>query len=290
MLQTSTVCQQQTHEEKKMYNMFGGGSPYVATMPMEPAGTAKSDNSWGANNPFVYLIWMWAFAMFGGGWGNGFGRNGSGLGQGLGMAEGFTASQVDDIRTKVGEIASSIECGNSGLMSAANQIADQARLNGMQISDVKSSLLNACCELQHNLSTQGLQFANQMQQCCCALENKIGEVGCGMEKGLLNQTIQLNNNHSNTMQAFANISAQIDRQTCAISDGLCTTQRLISAEAQTTRQLVQDLHMQDILALKDAEIAALRDKVQLTQSENIATVASMTAADKIIAALKTTSA
>lgn len=68
-------------------NMFGGGSPsYVATMPMAPAGYANGNNNndnW-ENNPFVYLIWMWAFSMFGG-WGNW--GNGMGGGRGYGRSE-----------------------------------------------------------------------------------------------------------------------------------------------------------------------------------------------------------
>lgn len=284
-----------------MVNMFGGGSPsYVATMPMAPAGYANGNNNndnW-ENNPFVYLIWMWAFSMFGGwgNWGNGMG-GGRGMGGFGSMTEGITAAQVDDIRMKVGEIASDVKCGNSGILSAANQIADQARLNGMQIADTKSALLNACCELQHNLSMQGCQFANQMQQCCCEIQNGIREVGCGVEKGLLEQTIQLNNNHCATMsaiqsqtnyinQGFAGVSAQLDRQTCALGQDIAATQRLIAQEGAATRQLMQDLHTQDLLSLKDAEINALRDRVQLTQSEQIAAVASQAAADRIISALR----
>jgi hypothetical protein len=49
---------------------------------------------------------------------------------------------------------------------------------------------------------------------------------------------------------------------------------------------MQDLHTQDLLSLKDAEINALRDRVQLTQSEQIAAVASQAAADRIISALR----
>lgn len=280
-------------------SMFGGGNPsYMATMPMAPAGSVSGNGNNGnwENNPFVYLIWMWAFSMFGG-WGNGgYGVGRGGLGT---MTEGITAAQVDDIRMKVGEIASEVKCGNTSILAAANQIAEQARLNGLQVSDVKSALLSACSDLQHNLSMQGCQFANQMQQCCCELKTAIGDVGCGVEKGLLNQTIQLNNNHSSLLsaiqaqtnyanQGFAGISAQFDRQTCAIGQDIVATQRLISQEAAATRQLMQDLHTQDLLSQKDLEINALRDRVQLTQSEQIASVASQAAADRIIAALKTT--
>lgn len=96
--------------------------------------------------------------------------------------------------------------------------------------------------------------------------------------------IQSQTNYIN--QGFAGVSAQLDRQTCALGQDIAATQRLIAQEGAATRQLMQDLHTQDLLSLKDAEINALRDRVQLTQSEQIAAVASQAAADRIISALR----
>lgn len=36
------------------------------------------------------------------------------------------------------------------------------------ICDAKTAVLGAPCNIEHNLAMQGCQFANQMQQCCCA--------------------------------------------------------------------------------------------------------------------------
>lgn len=52
-----------------------GTSP-MFTMPVSSVDSGRSNDNYGNwNNPFVYLVWMWAFSMFGGNglWGN---RNG----------------------------------------------------------------------------------------------------------------------------------------------------------------------------------------------------------------------
>ena len=54
-----------------------GTSP-MFTMPVSSVDSGRSNDNYGNwNNPFVHLVWMWAFSMFGGNglWGN---RNGVG--------------------------------------------------------------------------------------------------------------------------------------------------------------------------------------------------------------------
>lgn len=70
------------------------------TMPVSSVDSGRSNDNYGNwNNPFVYLVWMWAFSMFGGNglWGN---RNGTGAVE----TQAITASQVDDIRAQVAAI------------------------------------------------------------------------------------------------------------------------------------------------------------------------------------------
>lgn len=186
-----------------------GTSP-MFTMPVSSVDSGRSNDNYGNwNNPFVYLVWMWAFSMFGGNglWGN---RNGVGTVE----TQAITASQVDDIRAQVAAIRQGIECGDANIMRAVDQLADTARANQIKIDggftavnqnlcsgfgsvnsnicDAKTAVLGALCNIEHNLAMQGCQFANQMQQCCCELKTAIGDVECSIEKGLLNQTIQLN--------------------------------------------------------------------------------------------------
>lgn len=177
-----------------------GTSP-MFTMPVSSVDSGRSNDNYGNwNNPFVYLVWMWAFSMFGGNglWGN---RNGVGTVE----TQAITASQVDDIRAQVAAIRQGIECGDANIMRAVDQLADTARANQIKIDggftavnqnlcsgfgsvnsnicDAKTAVLGALCNIEHNLAMQGCQFANQMQQCCCELKTAIGDVECSIEKG-----------------------------------------------------------------------------------------------------------
>lgn len=43
-----------------------GTSP-MFTMPVSSVDSGRSNDNYGNwNNPFVHLVWMWAFSMFGG--------------------------------------------------------------------------------------------------------------------------------------------------------------------------------------------------------------------------------
>lgn len=105
-----------------------GTSP-MFTMPVSSVDSGRSNDNYGNwNNPFVYLVWMWAFSMFGGNglWGN---RNGAGTVE----TQAITASQVDDIRAQVAAIRQGIECGDANIMRAVDQLADTARANQIKI-------------------------------------------------------------------------------------------------------------------------------------------------------------
>lgn len=97
-----------------------GTSP-MFTMPVSSVDSGRSNDNYGNwNNPFVYLVWMWAFSMFGGNglWGN---RNGVGTVE----TQAITASQVDDIRAQVAAIRQGIECGvNQNIQQTGTQIAN----------------------------------------------------------------------------------------------------------------------------------------------------------------------
>lgn len=256
-----------------------GTSP-MFTMPVSSVDSGRSNDNYGNwNNPFVYLVWMWAFSMFGGNglWGN---RNGVGTVE----TQAITASQVDDIRAQVAAIRQGIECGDANIMRAVDQLADTARANQIKIDggftavnqnlcsgfgsvnsnicDAKTAVLSALCNIEHNLAMQGCQFANQMQQCCCELKTAIGDVECSIEKGLLNQTIQLNQGlcgvNQNIQQTgtqiangISNLGFTIQQQFCNTNSLIEANTRAVQAEGAMTRQLLVD-------QVKDAEISRLR--------------------------------
>ena len=256
-----------------------GTSP-MFTMPVSSVDSGRSNDNYGNwNNPFVYLVWMWAFSMFGGNglWGN---RNGVGTVE----TQAITASQVDDIRAQVAAIRQGIECGDANIMRAVDQLADTARANQIKIDggftavnqnlcsgfgsvnsnicDAKTAVLGALCNIEHNLAMQGCQFANQMQQCCCELKTAIGDVECSIEKGLLNQTIQLNQGlcgvNQNIQQTgtqiangISNLGFTIQQQFCNTNSLIEANTRAVQAEGAMTRQLLVD-------QVKDAEISRLR--------------------------------
>lgn len=256
-----------------------GTSP-MFTMPVSSVDSGRSNDNYGNwNNPFVYLVWMWAFSMFGG---NGLWGNGNGVG--TVETQAITASQVDDIRAQVAAIRQGIECGDANIMRAVDQLADTARANQIKIDggftavnqnlcsgfgsvnsnicDAKTAVLGALCNIEHNLAMQGCQFANQMQQCCCELKTAIGDVECSIEKGLLNQTIQLNQGlcgvNQNIQQTgtqiangISNLGFTIQQQFCNTNSLIEANTRAVQAEGAMTRQLLVD-------QVKDAEISRLR--------------------------------
>lgn len=233
-----------------------GTSP-MFTMPVSSVDSGRSNDNYGNwNNPFVYLVWMWAFSMFGGNglWGN---RNGVGTVE----TQAITASQVDDIRAQVAAIRQGIECGDANIMRAVDQLADTARANQIKIDggftavnqnlcsgfgsvnsnicDAKTAVLGALCNIEHNLAMQGCQFANQMQQCCCELKTAIGDVECSIEKGLLNQTIQLNQGlcgvNQNIQQTGTQIANGISNLGFTIQQQFCNTNSLIEANTRAVQ-------------------------------------------------------
>ena len=119
------------------------------TMPVSSVDSGRSNDNYGNwNNPFVYLVWMWAFSMFGGNglWGN---RNGVGTVE----TQAITASQVDDIRAQVAAIRQGIECGDANIMRAVDQLADTARANQIKID-------GGFTAVNQNIQQTGTQIAN----------------------------------------------------------------------------------------------------------------------------------
>lgn len=250
------------------------------TMPVPSVDSGRSNDSCGNwNNPFVHLVWMRAFSMFGGN-----GLRGSGNGAGTVETQAVAASQVDGIRAQVAAIRQGIECGDANIMRAVDQPAGTARANQIKIGggftavnqnlcsgfgsansnicDAKTAVLGALCNIEHNPAMQGCQSANQMQQCCCELKTAIGGVECSIEKGLLNQTIQPNQGlcgaNQNIQQTGTQIANGISNPGFAIQQQFCNTDSLIGADTRAVQAEGAMARQLLVGQVKDAGISRLR--------------------------------
>lgn len=252
------------------------------TMPMQPAGDCGCNNGWN-NNPFAYLIWIYALRWMG------FDNHG-----GKAM-ETLNASQIDALREGVGAIKAAVECGNANGMRFLEQIANETRglsagmsagFNSVSsgLCDVKTAVLGQLSNMQWQISNDTASVVSAINQCCCATQNKIDNIGCGIEKGILEQTNVLQNqmaaNQADTRNGFSQVSNAISTLGYAISQNDCQLRQLIASEGCQTRQLMRDLHTEDLLATKDQTISALQGKIYDYSQANLA--------NTIISALKTT--
>lgn len=253
----------------------------VMTMPVTTSD--KDGNNW-MNNPFAYLIWIYALRNFG------FGAGVDNVTGADRAGQVLNASQVDAIRESVGRILSDVQCGNANGMRFLEQIANEARANGVAITaingticDVKTAVLSQLSNMQWQSSQEIASVVNAIKDCCCTTQNNIDKLACGIEKEILGQTNvlqnQLNINREASNLGFSQIANGISNLGFQLKDQDCSTKQLIQAEGAATRQLMRDLHTQDIISQKDSVINDLNS--QLFRYSQDAQTAS------IIAALKT---
>lgn len=254
----------------------------MMTMPVTTTG-AVDGNNW-MNNPFAYLIWIYALRNFG------FGATPEATGADR-TGQVLNASQVDAVRETVGRILSDVQCGNANGMRFLEQIASEARANGIAITaingtvcDVKTAVLSQLSNMQWQSSQEIASVVSAIKDCCCTTQNNIDKLACGIEKEILGQTntlqTQLNANREATNLGFSQIANGISNLGFQLANQDCSTKQLIQAEGAATRQLMRDLHTEDIIAQKDATINDLTGKL-FKYSQDAQTAS-------IIAALKTT--
>lgn len=253
------------------------------TMPVTPGnhGDGYGAGNW-MNNPFAYLIWIYALRWMNNGWGNGFGPGGAAEADRAGQV--LQSSQIDAIRETVGGIAADVACGNANGMRFLEQIQNEARANGVAICnvngaicDAKTAVLSQLSDMQWRSSAEIANVVNNINQCCCATQNKIDSLGCGIEKQILNQTNQVQNqlaaNQLNVQAGFNQVTNSISSLGYTIAQNDCSIRQLISQEGCATRQLMRDLHTEDILATKDATINSLQGKIlEYSQAAQTATI------------------
>lgn len=258
----------------------------MMTMPVTTAG-ARDDyaNGW-MNNPFAYLIWIYALRNFG--FGNGYGNDGVGADR---AGQVLNASQVDAIRETVGRILSDVQCGNANGMRFLEQIANEARANGVAITnvngticDAKTAVLSQLTNMQWQSSREIASVVEAINSCCCTTQNKIDGLACGIEKEILKQTNELQRqidyNRDSAERGFASIANGISSLGFQLQTQDCGLKQLIQAEGSATRQLMRDLHTEDIITQKNTQIADLQSQI-FRYSQHAQTA-------EIIAALKPT--
>lgn len=142
----------------------------VMTMPVTTAGDGYNGNGW-MNNPFAYLIWIYALRNFG--FGNDYNRHPDGIGADR-AGQVLNASQVDAIRETVGRILSDVQCGNANGMRFLEQIANEARANGVAITnvngticDAKTAVLSQLTNMQWQSSREIASVVEAINGCCC---------------------------------------------------------------------------------------------------------------------------
>lgn len=122
------------------------------------------------NNPFVYLVWIWAFSAFGGGFG-GFGGNNSATQGALTRAElydGFTMNNVErQIQGVQNGLCDGFYAQNSNMLQGFNGV-DRALCNGF--NDVNANITQArfdsqqcCCETNRNIDA--IRYENARNTC-----------------------------------------------------------------------------------------------------------------------------
>jgi len=141
------------------------------------------------NNPFVYLVWMWAFRAFGGGMGGDAAFQGA-----LTRSELYDTMQGNQLDNGIRGVQQGLCDGfyamNTGMLTGFNGIQMQLAQNGFQAQQ-------CCCETNRNIDAVRYEAA----QNTCAITNAIHMEG--------EQTRALIN--ANTMQALRDKLAERDR-------------------------------------------------------------------------------
>lgn len=146
-------------------------------------------------------------------------------------------------------------------MRILDQLAADARALGVAITDVsgnvcdtKTAILSALTQMQFQSSQETASIVSAVKDCCCATQNKLDMLGCGIEKSILNQTIAMQNGFTSVGNGISNLGYQLAQQDCGIK-------QLIANEACQTRQLMRDLHTEDIITQKNTQIEGLQSQI-----------------------------
>lgn len=122
-----------------------------------------NDGMW--ENPFVYLVWMWAFSAFGGGFG-GFG--GAGANGALTRAEMYDGFTMNNIERQIQGVQNGLCSGFYDLNTTALQ-----GFNGVNsaIAENRFAAQNCCCETNRNIDA--VRYENAKNTCDIVTNNNM---------------------------------------------------------------------------------------------------------------------
>lgn len=206
-------------------------------------------NNWN-NNPFAYLIWIYAMRFLNG---NGWGENG---------AENFNSRQIAALQDTVNsnhnnDIAIQAIQGNGKAIADLALSMNTSFANANQaVCGVRSAIeqvagaVGYSAEKVINAANLGdLNIVQQLKDCCCSTQKEIIKQGYEGQIATMNQTTQLQERMTGIanglQQGFSSTAYETQRQTCDIvnaihADGQATRDLLNGHWALETSQALQD--------------------------------------------------
>lgn len=173
------------------------------------------DNMW--NNPFVYLVWIWAFSAFGG---NGFGfGNRDAAGNALTQAELQRGFDTNTIVNKLDGLSNGLCDGFYAMNTTALQ-----GFNGVE---------GALCQGFNNVNSNINQARFDNQQCCCETNRNIDGVKYEMSKGFCDVINAQNQNTQRILDKMCETEIQ------TLRDNLQTANFQLSQQAQNASLISQ---------------------------------------------------
>ena len=191
------------------------------------------EDGMGWNNPFFYLIFIWLFAMFGGGFG-GFGGFGGGYGTQQ-ISNDFLYSNLNagQEAIRAGQLATQNGIASLGF-DLANQINGVGQTLGQGLCSTTYELSSKIDANRYDQSLSAQELSRQISDSCCATNRNI--------------------------DALAN---QMTMDTCAIKEAIFrdgeATRALINAN--TTQQLRDKLSAAEMALSNNVQTAAIEQAI-----------------------------
>lgn len=262
-----------------MPDQNGLGNNDLATMALLGGGGGFGSN-W-ANNPFMYLIWMYMMRwMNGGDWGNG--------NQCQNAMEASTQRQIQTLQDQmqdnhtsdllmqaiqgnnsaIQEAATRLGCDINALSSSVQGVRSDIAAVGSQLGFSAERIINAvnqgdcnviqalkdcCCETQKSILSQGYENRIAISDAAAGLKDTVNYVGIQVEKG------------------FSNSNYETQAQTCALQNtirdaGTANTNAIIAKlDAMQNQQLLDKI---DALREKNSEQAVVINNAQQSAAFN----------------------
>ena len=250
--------------DSKTYIVPDSNNNDLATMAMMSNGGM---NGW-ANNPFAYIIWIYAMSMMNGGmWGN----NSADTQRQLQMLQNqITDNHSSDL------LMQAIQGNNSALQDFATRTGSDFNMLSQAVSGVRYAIGEVGSQLGYSservINAINLGDSNIIQafkDCCCNTQKSILEMGYQNQLNNERQTYQLTNSINsvgNTVErGFTNLGFQNQTQTCDIQNTIrdvntANTTKILDKLGEIQTQALQD-KIEDLVA-KNAEQAVIINNAQ----------------------------